>query len=255
MGETSGVQVVDRVFDIIECLSKNQKSMGPSEISALTGLHKSTVYRLLNSMHERGYIEKSAEDGKYRIGVKLIEVVSNHIDNLELHTEARPYLNELRTELNLTVHLGILDKHEVIYIEKIDTFPNLRLYSQIGFRVPAYCSSLGKCLLSRMAGSELEEIMNDCSFERFTENTITDIESLKMHLRDVRNRGWAVDDEEHFVGRRCIAAPIFDYRCDIIAAVSASGSSAALSKDRFSDIIRHVVATAKSISHRLGYMD
>ncbi len=102
------VRVIDRVFAILEFLSQSGGAKGPTEIASATGMHKSTAYRLLASMCAGGYTEKT-DAGEYRIGVKLVEIVSNHITSLELQTEARPFLNELHALLGLIVHLGILD--------------------------------------------------------------------------------------------------------------------------------------------------
>lgn len=247
------VQVVDRVLDILEYLSEEQDSRGPTEIANATGLNKTTVYRLLSSLQQRGYIEKNEAGGTYRIGVKLVEVVSNHINNLELQTEARPYLHEMQSELGLIVHLGILDKHEVVYVEKMDINPNLRRYAQIGVRVPAQCSSLGKCMLAGLSSDELAHSMRGCRFPKYTEKTITGLKELKAYLQNVRKQGWAIDDEEYTPGQRCVGAPIYDYRGDIIAAISASGPTNLLTDERVPETVRCVVRTAEEISRRLCY--
>jgi DNA-binding IclR family transcriptional regulator len=199
-----------------------------------------------------GYVEKT-EAGAYHIGVKLVEIVSSHIGNLELQTEARPFLNELHAALGLTVHLGILEGAEVVYVEKMDINRNLRIYSQIGMRVPAHCSSLGKVLLSRLSGDELDYLYYRRKLERYTPNTITALPKLKEHLREVRRQGWAMDSEEYIIGNRCIAAPIFDYRGEIIAAVSASGPPSLLADERITAVAGRVKKTAADISLRLCY--
>ncbi|MDL2264312.1 IclR family transcriptional regulator [Synergistaceae bacterium OttesenSCG-928-I11] len=247
------VQVLDRALDIIEYLSAERQPRGPTDIAAATDLNKTTVYRLLSSLQQRGYIEKNETNGTYRIGVKLVEVASNHINNLELQTEARPYLYEMQSELGLIVHLGILDKHEVVYVEKMDINPNLRRYAQIGARVPAQCSSLGKCLLSGLSSDELAHAMRDCRFPKYTDRTITSLHELKRYLQKVRQQGWAIDDEEYTSGQRCIGAPIYDYRGDIIAAISASGPTSLLTDERIPDTVRSVTKTATEISRRLCY--
>lgn len=248
------IQIISRVFNIIEYLSQERGPKGPTEIAEAVGLHKSTVHRLLSTLCKRGYIEKNEAEGSYRIGIKLVEIVSNHINSLELQTEARPFLNDLHVELNLIVHLGILDRHEVVYIEKMDIRPNLRLYAQIGLRVPSYCSSLGKCLLAGMSGDQLDFFLSTCRFEQYTENTITDASVMKKHLREVRARGWAMDNEEYIIGNRCVAAPIYDYRGDIIAAVSASGPTALLTDSRMTEAVERVKKAANDISRRLCYV-
>ena len=250
---SDAVQVVERVLDILEYLSAERSARGPTDIAAATDLNKTTVYRLLSSLHKRGYVEKNETSGTYRVGVKLVEIASNHINNLELQTEARPYLYEMQSELGLTVHLGILDRHEVVYVEKMDINPNLRRYAQIGVRVPAQCSSLGKCLLSGLSSDELTHAMRGCTFPKYTDRTITGLRELKTYLREVRQQGWAIDDEEHTPGQRCIGAPIYDYRGDIIAAISASGPTSLLTDERIPDTVRSVTKTAAEISRRLCY--
>lgn len=244
---------MERAFDILACLSQAGEAKGPTEIANATGLSKSTVHRLLSALCASGYVEKEKESGHYRIGVKLVDLVSWHINSLELQTEARPFLAALQSELNLVVHLGILDGHEVVYVEKMDISPNLRLYSQIGLRVPAQCSSLGKCLLSRFSGEELEYVMSDCQFPAYTPNSTTNLQDLKIYLRQVRRQGWAIDYEEFTPGQRCIGAPIYDYRGEIIAAISASGPATILTDDRIKEVVARVTETAAEISQRLCY--
>lgn len=246
------VQVAERIFTILEYLSQTSESKGPSDISAATGIHKSTVYRLLSSMAEGGYVERM-ENGTYQIGIKLVEIVSNHINSLGLQTEARPFLNALRAELGLAVCLGILDRHEVVYIEKMDISRNLRLYAQIGMRVPAHCSSLGKVLLSSLPGDDLDYLLQSIRLEVYTKNTIDSPDALKTHLRQVRQQGWGMDNEEYIVGQRCVAAPIYDYRGEVIAAISASGPTTLLTDERLREVVPRVKDTAAQISRRLCY--
>jgi len=237
---------------ILEYLSQSSAPRGPTEIAAATGMHKSTAYRLLATMCAGGYVERT-DAGAYHIGVKLVGIVSSHISNLELLTEARPFLSELHAETQLTVHLGILELDEVVYIEKMDVSRNLRIYAQIGMRVPAFCSSLGKCLLSGLSGDEFDFLYQHRALSQYTPNTITSHRNLKEHIREVRRLGWALDDEEYITGNRCVGAPIFDYRGEIIAAVSASGPTLLLSDEQIPPIAARVRQAAAGISHRLCY--
>ena len=216
-------------------------------------MSKSTVHRLLSSMCARNYVEKNA-DNTYSIGYKLMETVSLHINNLELLTEAKPFLSDLMRDLHLTAHMGILDGCDVVYLEKMDIYPNTRLYTQVGFRSPAYCSSMGKCLLSCLSGDDLEEALYGCDFKRYTPNTITDIREFKRYLRVVRRQGWAMDNEEYQLGHRCVGAPVYDYRGTPVAAISASGSITQLSDRNLEAVIQEVKSAAASLSRRMGYV-
>jgi DNA-binding IclR family transcriptional regulator len=246
------VQVIGKTFAILEFLSTASQPKGPTEIAQATGMSKSTVHRLLGSLYTLGYVEKGT-DRKYRIGIKLVEIVSNHINNLELQTEARPVINELHADLQLIVHLGILDGPEVVYVEKIDILPNLRLYAQIGRRVPAFCSSLGKCLLAPLSGDALERIFWQYELEQYTTHTITNLKDLRQHLRQVRQQGWAMDNEEYILGHRCIAAPVYDYRGEVIAAVSASGPTSLITTERIEKVAKRVKQAADEIARKLMY--
>lgn len=247
------IRSVDRALDIIEVLSESGTKLGPTKLAELTGMDKSTVYRLLTTLKSRGYVDKNKASGTYSLGPTPVTLVSRYLGSLELQIEARPFLSELSTDFGLTTHLGLLDGNEVIYVEKLDYVPTPQLYCQIGNRAPAYCSSLGKCLLSCLSGEELIETMAGCDFKQYTEKTIPNVRILREHLRKVRAEGWAIDDEEWHLGNICIGAPVYDYRGVIIAAVSASGSKSMIPDSRIPTVIKAVKNTAKGISNRMGY--
>jgi DNA-binding IclR family transcriptional regulator len=247
------VQSLTRALDILEVLSTESGGMGVTKIADAVGLHKSTVHRLLSTLAERGYAEKTS-GGTYRIGLKPIEIVSAHINSLELQTEARPYIAQISHELGLTSHLGVLEGDQVVYIERMDMYSGVKLYSQIGIRVPAYCSSLGKCLLSNYSKDDLDRILAGCTFTKFTENTICDLDAMHEEMKKVRKQGWGMDDREFDLNNRCIGAPIYDYRGEIIAAISASGSPHILTEGRIPEVAAFVREKAAAISHSLGYI-
>lgn len=252
--EDKGVQSIDRVLDIIEALSEERDGLGVTELANRVNLHKSTAHRLLATLVRRNYVEKT-ESGMYRIGLKLIEAVSCHINSLELRTEARPYIVDIISHLGLTSHLGILDGRDVVYIEKMDVVSTVKMYSQIGARVHAYCSALGKCLLSSYSKQELDFLMKECSFRKLTPNTIASMEDFHEEIAKVRRQGWALDDEEFEIGYRCIGAPVYDYKGDVIAAISASGDIRILKNDRIEDTAEYVKQVAKKLSRSMGYIE
>ncbi len=248
----TGMGVADKVFSVLELLAKSGQQLGPTDIAKALDLNKSTVYRLLQTMAERGYAVKN-KGGNYIIGPKLIEIASYNINRLELQTEAKPFLSMLYTELGLSVHLGVLDGTDIVYIEKMDLYPSGSSFAQVGFRSPAYCSSIGKCLLASLSGDALDEALYAYRFIRHTPNTITNLKDFKKVLRKVRAQGWAMDDEEYLPGFRCVGAPVYDYRGDAIACISVSGSKEQLSDARLPVIIQKVRESAMLVSKRMGY--
>lgn len=205
------VQTLDRTFDIIELLATSPNGMGVTEIGRKLGLHKSTVYRLIKALVQRGYLEKDQSTGAYRIGLKFVEISSLHIQQIELKTEAIPFMRHLSELTGQVTHLAIMDETEVVYIEKIDVIQSLRMYSQIGKRIPVYCSALGKVLLSGQNSDYQKRIMKKIKYTQQTKNTIREESQFINELEKTKQRGWAVDNEEHELGIRCIAAPIRDF--------------------------------------------
>lgn len=245
------VQSIDRALDIIEKLVKGEKSMGVTEISDSLGLHKSTVYRLLATLVYRGYVEQD-ENGAYKVGLKLFEIGGNVLNKMDLRKRIKPYLINLQEETRETVHLGILDKGEVIYIDKEETTETIRMYSEIGGRVKAYCTSLGKVLLAYNNIDINRLYPGDC-LQRYTENTIADKKLLIEHLLSVKKQGYAIDDQEQELGIRCIGGPIFNFNGDIIAAFSIAGPTTRITKERVLSLAKIIMKYSKIISSSFGY--
>ncbi|MCG8478838.1 MAG: IclR family transcriptional regulator [Spirochaetales bacterium] len=247
------VQSLDRAFDILEFLARAQQPKGLIDISKEVGLHKTTVYRLLNSLKERGYIEKSDTTNLYRLGMGFIELSSVYLNKVELTTEAEPYLKGLSREIGRTVYLAVMQDREVVYIDKYEQFNSLRKYSVIGRRRPLYSTSLGKALLFDRRAEEIRDILNDVPLRRFTENTITDLEELIADIETSKARGFTRDNSEMDRGEQCIGAPIYDYRSVVIAAISVSWKGAFTTFDE-DEVAALVKETAQMVSMRLGYL-
>lgn len=253
MGEGT-VQVLDRAFDVLEELARARGPLGLSELAQRTSMSKSTVFRIARTMLGRGYVEQTLE-GAYTIGPKMFDTLSYHINSLELQTEAKPYLAVLKRSLGLTAHLGILDGAYVSYIEKESTDWGEEVYTQVGYRSPAYCSSMGKCLLACLSSAELDEVLYGYDFEAYTPNTFTGKAAFAKYLHQVRKQGWAMDREEYELGHCCVAAPVFNYRGDALAAVGVSGTPESIAEERLDDIAQQVMLAARRISERMGYVE
>jgi IclR family KDG regulon transcriptional repressor len=247
------VQSIDRAFEILETLAVERDGLGVTEIGNRVGLHKSTVHRLLTSMENRGYIEQNQDTGMYRLGLKFVELCSLYLNNVELKTEAHPYLRNLSMLTGQPVHLATLVDGEAVYIDKIENYNSIRMYSAIGKRVPLHCTAVGKVLLMDKDIAYIRELLGNNELVAYTPNTITDFQQLLKEIQKVQKAGWARDDEEHEEGIRCIGAPIYDYRNRIIAAISTSGNKNIISPDKDLEIAQYVLSASTDISKRMGY--
>lgn len=247
------VQSLDRAIEILEALANEGKSLGVTELSKKLGLHKSTVHRMLSTWVEWGYVEKSWDDDRYKLGLKVVELGSVYLNNIQLKTEALPYLRELMNKSHNTAHLARLEGGDVVYMDKVDVVNNIRIYSQIGKRLPAHCTALGKVMAAYANEREVEKIFSPEKFTALTDKTIIDKNEFLEELKKIKKEGWALDDEELQSGIRCVAAPVMDYRGEVIAAVSTTAPKEEFNNDKISEIKEYVKETARKISIRMGY--
>jgi DNA-binding IclR family transcriptional regulator len=247
----STLQTADRALLILEMLA--EKNMTATDVQNALALNKSTVHRLMMTLLGRGFVERNEATGQYQIGLKLIAISSIRLNSIELKTEAAPYMQQLARKLGKVVRLAILDDGEAVYIEKAESIQTLRSYANIGRRCPIYCSAIGKSLMMAMSDQEIVTTLNKVKMEKFTKNTHETPEAVLEEVKDSRPRGYTFDKEEHELGSVCIAAPIRDYRNDIVAAISISGYEEAVLMSDIERIQKELLLTADHISKRLGY--
>jgi len=247
------VQSLERAFDILEILSNERDGLPLTEIGRRLGLPKSTVFRLLDTLGERGYVERSLANGNYKLGLEFIGLSSLYLNSLDLKVEAQPFLMRLSQDTGKTVFLAILQGNEVVYIDKAETFSSLRKYSIIGERKPLYCTGLGKAFLMTLADEEVRGLLAGQTFKKLTEDTVTDMQTLLQRLAESRERGWVLDDREIEPDIRCIAAPVRDYSGRAIAAISASWDLISQGDTDVDDTARRVMAAAAGVSRRMGH--
>ena len=246
------LQTVDRALQLLEILAEHPTGMQPKEIEEVLELNKVTVHRLLATLENRGFIERMGN--AYVIGLKLVELSSMKLSNVELKTEAAPYLRELVTRLGLPVQMAILEGTEAVFIDKIESRNSFRMYSQIGKRIPLYASGVGKVLLLQEGDEEIRQKLETVEFTAFTPKTLTSVEEVIEAIKVARKKGYAVDDEEHEKGIFCVAAPIYDYRDKVIAAISVGDINKHFVKGTNAKQIELIKETAKEISKRLGHL-
>jgi DNA-binding IclR family transcriptional regulator len=248
----NGPQVVDRVVDILEAFLWLGPQLGVSEISRALGLKKATTHRLLASLRRRDFVAQDPVTRRYRLGIKLWELGSRATSQVAWVDRAKPFLQELTDQTGETTHLAVLDDGEVLYIDKVETTRSLRMPSQVGRRLPAHCTGVGKALLAHLPHVDVTSIMARRGMPAHTPRTITDLAALEADLKDVRARGYSIDDEEIEEGLRCIAAPVRDHSGRVVAAVSIAGPASRLPDRELARQGAVVLAGARAISTALG---
>ena len=247
------VQVLDRALAILDLLSFEGPDLSLGEVSDKLELHKSTVHRLIMVLERHKLIERNSLNGRYRLGLKLFELGTRAVSRLDLRERARPVLERLVLETSETVHLGILDDTEVLYLDKVEPARSVRMSSSVGRRNPAYCTAMGKSILAYLTEAKVEAIVRKHGLKAMTANTITSLLELKAELAGIRERGYAVDNEEIEEGVRCVGCVVRDFSGGPVAAISVSAPAFRISREKAKNLSRPVIAAANTLSAELGY--
>jgi len=247
------VKSVDRVLHLLEIMAEEKGEMELKDLSKKTHINTTTLYRLLQTLQSRGFVAQNPYTGRYRLGLKLLELGHAVVEQIELRRIALPFLEELTEKTGETANLVVLDEGEAVYIEKVESPASLRMFHRIGKQAPAHATGVGKVLLAALPSEKVTEIIKSKDLCKLTENTITSPENLQKELEKIRKNGFAIDNEECEVGAKCIAAPIRDYTNQVVAAVSISGPSARLSEERLNELVKVVKEAAFKISQEIGY--
>lgn len=244
------IKVLHKAFLLLDLFNGDVEELSSPEITEKLGYTQSTVFRIIANLEDEGYLEKNRETGKYRLGMKLFFLGSRVKPYGHLKRTARPLLRKLSQQTGETVHLAVLYKYKALYLDKIEGNHTVRVVvSQVGHKLPAHCSGVGKVLLANLPLNEVQEVIEENGLPAITPNTITTWNHLKLELEKTREQGFAIDNEEIEMGVKCVAAPVFAGE-QVLAALSVS-----VPKERFekvsSDLTRMAMQTAKELSNIL----
>jgi DNA-binding IclR family transcriptional regulator len=236
-GIDAGRSVLGRIAAILDAFDGERQALTLGELSTAAGLPKSTVHRLVEQLRALGWVERD-HNHVYRVGMRLFELGGLAMQRNQLLDAALPHLYALAGATNLTVQLGVLDRGEVVYLERI-TLGGYRLPTRLGGRMPAYCTGLGKAMLAFDPDATRDVLAS--RLERRTPHTLTDPDALSADLARIRDRGVAFDVAEAFDGIECVAAPIRNSG-RAIGAVSVTGPAGTIEWDTVSNAVRAAAA-------------
>lgn len=247
------IQSIQRAINIMELFDLETSELTIKEISEQVNLAKSTVHGLVKSLEFRGFLQQDLTSKKYSLGIRLFQlgnIVNHHMDIRKI---SNPYIEELSEQVEETVHLVNWNNKEAVYIEKVQGPYNLGMYSQIGKSAPIHCTGVGKVILGFLPDDMVDEVLNSNKLKKFTFNTIIDKVKIKDNLLKIRANGYALDDEEIEVGLRCVAAPVLNYKGEVLGAVSCAGPKHRITDEKINFLIEKVKGTGLNISEKLGY--
>ena len=249
------VKSATRVLGVLDLLSTEPEGLSYAEIQRRTGWPRSSTYNLLQTMLASGYLELGEDGQNYRVGLRAWEVGQAYRRCRDLASRAMPHLRRACQRLNETVQLAVLDGLDNVYIAKVDADHPVKLVSEIGSRLPAYATGLGKVLLAGLDEAELARRLEDRELEPFTDRTITSKEQLLEVLYAVREQGFGTDEEEYTLGVFCVAVPVRDEAGAVVAAMSSSIARTRVSREHIEGMRLVLTEEATRVSNSLGFKE
>lgn len=249
----SAVKSAERVLQIVDLLTGHATGLAFPEIAERLQVPKSSLHALLKTMTAGGHLVLDEQVRTYRLGVRFWEAGQAFLRGADLARLCHHYLEAARDELQETIQLAILDGRDNVYIAKVEADQRLKLVSEVGGRLPAHATALGKVLLASLDDDELTRRLQGVQLERYTDRTIVQVEQLRAVLRRTRRQGYASEQGQYTPGVACVAVPIRDHQGTVVAAMSASAPQVRIherTRERMRDVLQ---GQARLLSNALGY--
>ena len=248
--ERRSVQSVDRALDLLEALASADGEVAITALANRTALHVSTVHRLLATLLRRGYVRQNPDTSRYFTGAKLATLTEGRSRFGELRLRARPLLRGLTETTRETANLVVLDDVQAVYIETVPSPQVVRLFTAVGNRTPLHATGAGKALLAALPAPRRDALLERLELRAYTAHTLVDGVALRRHLEEVRERGYAIDDEEYDEGVRCVAVWVGQIGAPL-AALSISAPASRLSRQRCGDLAPTLRGAAADLAESL----
>ena len=223
-----------------------------TDIVEATGLAKATTHRILTTLLERRFVALD-KDGSYLPGPKILSLAGRALERIDVSAIAQPYVDALVEKVHCTVHVGVANGDEILYLVRTDSDKPYRMPSRVGHSIPMHSSGIGKAILASYTDDALERFVARAGLPGRTDRTITTIERLREEITDVRRRGYALDLQENVPGVVCVAAPVRDHTGTVRYGISISSITLEHSEAQIEAMSADAIAAADALSQALGY--
>ncbi len=246
------IKSLGKGFKILRAFTPERPELTLTEVADIVGFDRATARRFLYTLEDLGLLEKTARK-YFRLSPKILELAHTYISSLHFPDIAMPLMEELREEFNESVNLGVLDRNEIVYVVRVPARRIIGMNIRVGTRLPAHATSMGKMILSHKPFRTVKAWLGG-KLEKYTDNTITDFEKFRDELNMIKERGYAINNEELEVGLISIAVPIKDYTGEVIAAMNIATSTSRYTVD---DLVKKFLPrlneVAEKVSRQLAY--
>nr|MBQ4320286.1 IclR family transcriptional regulator [Clostridia bacterium] len=242
-----------RVLEMLELFSETPQPLTVTDISNILGYPKTSVFDIVNILHDRGFIRRTDDRAKtYVLGVRAYQVGMAYLSQTDLYSIAHPVLSDIRDKLGETCYLAVEEKGSIIYLDKLESSSPIRASCNIGSKNLMYLTGLGKAILAAWTDERVRDICRE-PFECRTPNTVKNVDELLFELQNIREQGFSIDNGEDNIYIRCIAAPILGANAQAKAAISISMPENRFTDEMLDNAAREITDAALYISRQLGY--
>jgi DNA-binding IclR family transcriptional regulator len=249
----NSVRALEKALTVLEHLSRIEQDVDLATLTQQLDMPKTTLLRLLNTLKKHNFVQQDERSRRYRLGWALIylgQAANRVFDIVEF---IHPYLEKLSRQSGETANLVFLDRNHAVYVDQAVSDSIIRGVPSVGAPLGLHCTAAGKVLLSCQAAERIDETLAHIALNPLTEKTITNLDRLRLELKRVKERGYAVDDEETELGGRCVAAPVFGREGALVGAISVMGPTNRVNPDTISALSEIVRGAAGEISVALGH--
>jgi IclR family acetate operon transcriptional repressor len=250
---SGGAQTVEKAMRVLLAVADQTEPISLVALSRAAGLEKTATHRMATSLVRYGMLHYDPETRAYSLGLRLVDLGQRALARVDVVHHARPHLERLGELSGEAVHLGVFEEGQVVFVGQVTSPQPVVIRARVGSRVPAHCTAMGKVLLAFGPPSRMEQVRERHGLPQLTPNTITDPDDVAEHLARVRRLGYALDDEEHRVGVRCVGAPVLDDFGAALAAISITGPAFRFSRTQIDTLVEPLLAASVDLSAALGY--
>jgi IclR family acetate operon transcriptional repressor len=252
---TGRIQSVDRAMAVLETLGREAGGCRLTDLARKTALSLTTTHRLLTTLQQRRFVQFSRSDNLWHIGLGAYTVGSAFFNESNVVAFAGPFLRRLRDQTRETANIGIVEGHQIVLMDQAVSRDCRGVVSAIGAKTPMTASGMGKAVLSSYPTNDVLALVKRCGLTRLTAKTLVRLEDLSAELNKIVLSGYSIDNEEHKPGLRCVAAPVYNDRREVVCAISVSGPPSRITEDRLPNLTTIVMQTAAEFSRAIGTND
>lgn len=250
--EGTVLKSLDRGLQALDILATHE-SLTITELANLLEVDKSTAFRVIETLKTHDLVQSVPNSKRYRMGFRILHLGEQLRRRLNILDVAHPILNDVSHELKQSVHLCAYNQGMAYIIDQVVSNIPYTMSATVGMIEPIHSSSVGKCILAYRGAENIERLLKDYQFTAYTQYTITCREALLSELEKIRYSGYAVDDQEMFLGVRCVAVPIFNYMNSVRYSIGISGPITMMTEENLKMYVRALGRAGKTISHEMGY--